>query len=118
MALLASALVPEERRASGASDPHAARLHVNYVKYVSDTARVERVRAAHQSYTQAIKANGGLVMAGAFADGSGATLIYRAQSKEEAMTLLEKDPYHAEGVYESTTVSEWRLFGLNAELIP
>jgi uncharacterized protein YciI len=118
MDLLAAALVPEEQRAPGAPDAHAARLYVNYVKYVSDTARIERVKAAHQSYAQAIKANGRLVMAGPFADGSGAMFIYRAQSRDEAMALLQKDPHRAEGVYESTTVSEWRLFGLNAGLIP
>jgi uncharacterized protein YciI len=126
--LLAAALVPEDRRAapkepraSGArpvaSDPHAARLYVSYVKYVSDPARVERVRAAHQSHAQAIKANGGLIMAGPFADDSGAMFIYRARSKDEAMALVQKDPYHVEGVFESYALSEWRLFGLNAGLI-
>ncbi|RDK08522.1 YciI family protein [Cupriavidus lacunae] len=128
IALLAAELVPEDRRAppkeprtSGAtpvaSDAHGTRLYVSYVKYVSDSARVERVRAAHQSYAEAIKANGGLIMAGPFADDSGALFIYRAQSKDEAMALVQKDPYHAEGVFESYALSEWRLFGLNADLI-
>jgi uncharacterized protein YciI len=126
--LLTAALVPEDRRAASkeprasgatpvASDAHAARLYVSYVKYVSDPARVERVRADHQSYAQAIKANGGLIMAGPFADDSGAMFIYRARSKDDAMALVQKDPYHAEGVFESYALSEWRLFGLNAGLI-
>ncbi len=126
--LLAAALVPEDGRASPkephasgttpvAADAQVARLYVSYVKYVADSARVERVRAAHQSYAQAIKANGGLIMAGAFADDSGAMFIYRAHSKDEAMALAEKDPYHIEGAFESSALSEWRLFGLNAGLI-
>jgi uncharacterized protein YciI len=128
MALLAAALVPEDRRASSrearasgatpaAADAPIARLYVSYVKYASDSARVERVRAAHQSYAQAIKANGGLVMAGPFAGDSGALFIYRARSKDEARALVQKDPYHAERVVESYALSEWRLFGLNAGLI-
>jgi uncharacterized protein YciI len=91
--LLAAALVPEDRRAppkepraSGATP--VARLYVSYVKYVSDSARVERVRAAHQSYAQTIKANGGLIMAGPFADDSGAMFVYRARSQDEAMALV------------------------------
>ena len=128
VALLAAALVPEERRAppkdpraSGAtpvaSDADVARLYVSYVKFVSDSARVDRVKAAHQSYAQAIKANGGLIMAGPFADDSGAMFIYRARSKDEALALVKSDPYHAEGVLESYALSEWRMFGLNASLI-
>lgn len=115
--LLAAALVPEERRAPGAADAHAARLYVNDVKYVADTARVARAKAAHQRYVQAIEASGGLVMAGPFADGLGAMFVYRAHSKDEAMALLHKDPYQTEGAYEVTAVSEWRLFGLNAKLM-
>lgn len=118
--LLAAALVPEDRRSppkEPRADQHDARLYVSYVKYVSDPARVERVKAAHQSYAQAIKASGGLIMAGPFADDSGAMFIYRARSKDEAMALLQKDPYHAEGAFESYALSEWRLFGLNAELM-
>lgn len=126
--LLAAALVAPDRRAPrkeprapGARptepDAPAARTWVNYVKYVSDRKHVERVRSAHQSYARTIKANGKLIMAGPFADDSGALFIYRAQSKDEAMALVLKDPYHAEGVFETYALSEWRLFGLNAGLI-
>ena len=56
-------------------------------------------------------------MGSPFADDSGALFIYRAQSKDEAMALVFEDPYHAEGVFETYALSEWRLFGLNAGLI-
>ncbi|TDN57917.1 YciI family protein [Paraburkholderia sp. BL10I2N1] len=126
--LLAAALVakdrrvaPKESRASGAtpfdSVAHAARTYVNYAKYVADRSQVARVRPAHRSYARTIKANGELIMAGPFADDSGALFIYRAQSKDEAMALVLEDPYHAAGVFETFALSEWRLFGLNAGLI-
>ncbi|QUN32574.1 hypothetical protein KB879_33715 (plasmid) [Cupriavidus sp. KK10] len=112
---------PKELRASGATsvapDARPARLYVNYAKYVSDHSRIERVRPAHRSYARAIRAKGALMIGGPFADDSGALLIYRAQSKDEAMALVLEDPYHAEGVYETYALSEWRLFGLNAGLI-
>ena len=126
--LLAAALVPADRcvprkepRASGATpvdlDAHAARTYVNYAKYVSDLSHLERVRPTHRSYARTIKANGKLIMGGPFADDSGALLIYRAKPKDEAMALVLEDPYHAEGVFETYALSEWRLFGLNAGLI-
>ena len=126
--LLAASLVPADRRvppkaprATGATpvepDAHAARTYVNYVKYVPDLSHIERVRLAHQSYARTIKAKGKLIMAGPFADSSGALFIYRAQSNDEALALVLEDPYRAEGVFETYALSEWRLFGLNAGLI-
>lgn len=126
--LLAAALISEDRRvppkatlASGAtsvdSDARAARTYVSYAKYVSDLSRIDRVRLAHRSYARTIEASGKLIMAGPFADDSGALFIYRAQSKDEAMSLVLDDPYHAEGIFEAYALSEWRLFGLNAGLI-
>lgn len=114
-------VLPKALRASGAKpgepDAHAARTYVNYVKYRSDPALVESVWPAHQSYARTIKANGELIIAGPFADGSGALIVYRARSKDEAMALVLQDPYRAEGVVETSALSEWRLFGLNADLI-
>lgn len=99
------------------SDVPAARLYVNYAKYTSDHSRVLRVRPAHRLYTQSIRAKGALIIAGPFADDSGALLIYQARSKDEAMALISEDPYQTEGVYETYALSEWRLFGLNAGLV-
>jgi uncharacterized protein YciI len=123
---LAAAVVTAEQR-TGPKAPHAdtaveqqardTRLYVNYAKYVSDHARIERVRPVHRAYAKSIREKGVQIMAGPFADDSGALLIYRTHSKEEAMALILDDPYYAEGVYEATTLSEWRLFGLNTDLV-
>jgi len=124
--LLTAALVPADRRvprkmprAPGTTppQPHEPRTYVNYAKYVPDRSHLERVRLAHRSYARTIRADGKLIMAGPFADDSGALLIYRAQSKDEAMALILEDPYHAEGVFETCALSEWRMFGLNPGLI-
>jgi uncharacterized protein YciI len=126
--LLAASLIPEDRRvphkvapASGAAsaepDAPALRTYVNYAKCISDRSRVERIMRAHRSHERTISANGKLIMAGPFADGSGALFIYRAQSKAEAMAMVLEDPYHADGIFETYTLSEWRMFGLNTGLI-
>ncbi|CAB3809708.1 hypothetical protein LMG28614_07104 [Paraburkholderia ultramafica] len=128
IALLAAALVPADRRVQRKEprvadatpvepDAHATQTYVNYAKYVSDRSHVEQIRPAHRSYERTIEANGKLIMTGPFADDSGALFIYRARSKDEAMALVLEDPYHAEGVFETYALSQWRLFGLNAGLI-
>ncbi|SOE87925.1 Uncharacterized conserved protein YciI, contains a putative active-site phosphohistidine [Burkholderia sp. YR290] len=125
---LVAALVPTNWRvarkepvASGVKpvdlEAHAARTYVNYARYVSDRSRVGRVRPARRSYARTIEANGKLIMAGSLSDDWGELFIYRAQSKDEAMSLVLDDPYHAEGIFEAYALSEWRLFGLNAGLI-
>ncbi len=126
--LLAAALVPEEGRAAPPARPVSgpkpadrdappARTYVDYVTFVSDRAHVERVQPAHQAYSRTLEAKGKLIVAGPFAGGTGALVVYRAQSKDEATALALGDPYHAEGVVETHELSQWRLFGLNARLI-
>jgi uncharacterized protein YciI len=122
---LATKLVTADRHApskkpgaSGAAPAEPdARLYINVARYVSDHSRIERVRPAHRSYAQSMRAKGALIIAGPFADDSGALLVYQARSKEEAKALVLEDPYTTEGVYETYALSEWRLFGLNAGLI-
>src|SRR5262249_27610817 len=97
--------------------PQAMRTYVNYAKYVSDRAHVERVRAAHRAYDRTIKASGKLMLAGFFSQDTGGMFVYRAPSMDEAMALVQGDPYYAEGVFETHELSEWRIFGLNAGLI-
>jgi uncharacterized protein YciI len=121
--LLAASLVAADQRAplkkptATETNTQAARTFVNYARYVSDRSRVERVRTAHQSHARMMQANGKLIVAGSFPDDSGALSIYRARSKDEALSLVREDPYHTEGVFETYALSEWRMFGLNAKLI-
>jgi uncharacterized protein YciI len=125
---LTAALVPEDQRAGtrkppapGAtlaeSDALPMRTYVHYTRFVSDHSKIELARAAHRAYVRGIQASGKLIIGGAFADDSGGLFIYRARSKEEAMKLLVNDPYYTEGVFGMSVPSEWRMFGLNAELI-
>ena len=120
--LLSAALVTPDQRAPreaphSSPDAHHVRTYVNYARYVSDRSHVERARPAHESCARTLEARGQLIVGGPFADGSGALIVYRARSKAEAAALVREDPYHVEGVFETTALSEWRLFGLNAGLI-
>ncbi|MCS7032896.1 MAG: YciI family protein [Phycisphaerae bacterium] len=60
----------------------------------------------HREYSAELRRRGKIVMAGPFADGSGGLIILRAESLEEAKSLLEKDPAVVEGVF-TTELRPW-----------
>ncbi|HYB92711.1 MAG TPA: YciI family protein [archaeon] len=55
-------------------------------------------REAHFNYLSKLKNEGKLQIAGRFADGKGGIYILVASSDEEAKSLAEADPYHANGL--------------------
>ncbi|HEY1152042.1 MAG TPA: YciI family protein [Pseudoduganella sp.] len=119
--LLAASLVPPDHRATARPTAGAAgdarRTYVGYAKFGADRSRIGVAGPSHRAYAQALKASGQLLMAGRFTGDSGALFIYRARSKEDALALLQKDPYYAQELIESYELSEWRMFGLNASLL-
>lgn len=66
------------------------------------------VRPTHREYLAALKEQGKLVASGPFEDDSGALIIYEAETPEEAVALVENDPFRAAGVFASYTMKPWR----------
>ena len=66
------------------------------------------VRPQHREYLSALKEQGKLVASGPFEDDSGALIIYEAETAEEAVALIEADPFRAAGVFQSYTMKPWR----------
>ena len=91
---------------------------VNHVNYVSDALKVSSARPAHRQYADRLMANGKLVTAGPFSDGSGALLIYEADSYDEARDLFLKDPFAMEGAIQSYDIRPWTILGVNLALLP
>jgi uncharacterized protein YciI len=52
-------------------------------------------RPAHRSRLRGLRERGLLVMAGPFADDTGALLIFDVESEEELADLMGADPYYA-----------------------
>lgn len=77
-----------------------------------DTEARDRARPSHREYLKVQFDAGTLVSSGPFADGSGALLVYEAESESELQKILDKDPYwQTDGVLGSVTIKEWnRLF--------
>lgn len=75
--------------------------------YLADAERVQAMRPTHRDYLRALQADGRLFAAGPFADGSGALIIYNAESAAQVDDLVRNDPFNQAGVFTGWTIYEW-----------
>jgi uncharacterized protein len=88
------------------------------IEYLQDKEMVERLRPQHRAYLAALKEAGRLAASGPFSDGSGALIIYEAESLAAAEALLKGDPFHAGGVFLRWELRPWNTVIANRELFP
>ena len=88
------------------------------IEYLQDPAKVEASRPPHRAYLTTLKEKGQLALAGPFADGSGALIVYEAATPEEAEALLKGDPFHAHGVFLKWAIRPWTTVFANRDLLP
>jgi uncharacterized protein YciI len=89
---------------------------VNYATYGS-LEMVAALRPAHREYMAQLSAEGRLVAAGPFSDGSGALFIYAADSVAAAEEIVAADPYQVGGAFASYRLSQWEVVRVNPSLI-
>lgn len=77
------------------------------IEYIPDEATVQAARPTHREYLRGLKESGALVTSGPFTDGSGALIVYEADSPEQAEALLRADPFHQAGVFASWALRPW-----------
>jgi len=90
---------------------------VNYIKYIQDEDKVARLRPSHRQYMAKLLAEGKLVAAGPFADGSGALFIYETETKQAAEALATDDPYVEGGAFASYEITPWAPVSINVDLL-
>lgn len=79
------------------------------IEYLQDAAVVEAHRPAHRAYLTSLLERGKLFASGPYADGSGALIVYEADTPEEADAILKADPFHQAGVFLKWTVRPWKV---------
>ena len=67
-------------------------------KYVKPLEEVDRVLPMHVAYLDENYANGNFIFSGRQIPRVGGVILCKANSKEEAQTILERDPFAIEGV--------------------
>jgi len=79
------------------------------IEYSQDTTLVETHRPAHRAYLTSLLDQGKLFASGPYADGTGALIIYEADTPEAAEAMLKADPFHAAGVFLTWTLRPWKV---------
>lgn len=77
------------------------------IEYITDQDKVQSIRPTHREYLGSLRAGGKLATAGPFTDGSGALIIYEAESAEEAEQLIQADPFNQNGIFVSWKLRPW-----------
>jgi uncharacterized protein len=79
------------------------------IEYLQDAAVVEAHRPAHRAYLTGLLDQGKLFASGPYGDGSGALIVYEADSPEAAEAILKADPFHTAGVFLKWTLRPWKV---------
>lgn len=93
---------------------------VNLVKY-RDLDKIANARIAHFEYADQLREQGKLAIGGPLLDDQGHRIgllfIYEAASRDEAMSFARKDPFTLANALRSLEITEWRLRGVNLDLL-
>jgi uncharacterized protein YciI len=86
---------------------------VNYATYIGSQDKIAALRPAHREYMTQLLAEGKLVAAGPFTDGSGALFIYDTESLDTAEAIVAADPYQVGGAFATYQLSPWDIAKAN-----
>jgi uncharacterized protein YciI len=88
------------------------------IEYSQDKEKVEAARPRHRAYLTSLIEKGQLFASGPFEDGSGALIVYEADSREAVDALMQADPFFEAGVFLSWVVRPWKVIFHNPKLGP
>lgn len=77
-----------------------------FIEYANHDAIAE-TRPAHREYLGGLKEAGQLAASGPFTDDSGALIVYVTATEDEAIALIENDPFNRAGVFARYTLKPW-----------
>jgi uncharacterized protein YciI len=103
------------RAATAEAQPDDMKI-VNYATYAG-AREIAALRPAHREYMTQLLAQGRLVAAGPFTDGTGGLFIYEAESLAAAEEIVAADPYYVGGAFASCQLSPWDIVKSNPALI-
>jgi uncharacterized protein YciI len=66
-----------------------------------------QARPVHRERLQSLKTNGQLVLAGPFADDSGALLVFDVAERDQLEELMADDPYYRTDGVTVVRITEW-----------
>ncbi|RSM67323.1 hypothetical protein DMH03_05670 [Amycolatopsis sp. WAC 01376] len=76
------------------------------ITYVQE--KLADVRPRHREFLSALAGQGVVALGGPLGDGSGGISMYQAADEAALLEIINKDPYHLEGVVAERTVREFK----------
>src|SRR5215470_4013287 len=93
---------------------------INFAKY-RDLDKIAGTRPAHFAYADRLRAEGKLAIGGPLLDDQGRRIgllfVYEAISRDAALALAREDPFTLANALSSYEITEWRLRGVNLDLL-
>ncbi|MBO1267383.1 YciI family protein [Arthrobacter cavernae] len=80
---------------------------VEYVYAEGSAAGRDEFRPSHRAWLGQYAEAGRLLASGPYVDGSGALLLFTAESEEALLEELKQDPFNTHGFVAGKRVSEW-----------
>jgi len=75
--------------------------------YSDDVATRDEVRPSHRDFLRALNAEGVVRASGPVDGGTGALVIVEAGSAQDALAVLDADPFATSGVIAERSVRQW-----------
>jgi len=82
-------------------------MFVIFGNYTAPLDEVDSHREAHLQFISGLVASGNVVASGRRAEGDGSALVLSANSRAEALSLFDQDPYVLAGVVEYELAAEF-----------
>ncbi|WP_026550745.1 YciI family protein [Arthrobacter sp. Br18] len=81
---------------------------VEYVYSPDQNAVRDEHRPAHREWLGTLVEQGRVLTSGPFADGTGALLIFTADTENDLHSLVSQDPFARAGVISAVKTTEWK----------
>lgn len=75
--------------------------------YSDDVATRDEVRPSHRDFLRGLNAEGVVRASGPVDGGVGALVVLEAESAEDALRILDTDPFQVRGVIAERSVRQW-----------
>jgi uncharacterized protein YciI len=75
--------------------------------YSDDVATRDEVRPSHRDFLRGLNADGVVRASGPVDGGIGALVVLEAESAEDALGILDADPFQVRGVIAERSVRQW-----------
>ena len=93
---------------------------INFTKY-ENLDRIATVRSAHFAFADGLRSKGELAIGGPLLNDQGRRIgllfVYEAVSRDAALAIWQQDPFTLANALSSYEITEWRLRGVNLDLL-